>query len=209
MVLTEEGFGKTGENAGWKIEWLGFGKVSFKGHVLANLRHFTGLGNVGFDPTEVTDADLVDLKGSHLWGLGLHGNKRISNVGMIPIGKMKTLTHLAIEHSDIDDAGLAHLRELTELKALRLGSLLASPAGLDHFAGCKSLSSLRLSATQPMDDFLVKLPSLWPELSSLIANFGEGTLTAKGLKSLANLPKLDSLEFNFTSSCAMQETWNC
>lgn len=61
------------------------------------------------------------------------------------------------------DAGLAHIRELTNLQALDLAGTQVSDDGLAYLRGLKNLQFLYLSGTQVTDDKVRQLQDDLPE----------------------------------------------
>lgn len=66
-------------------------------------------------------------------------------------------------HADVTDAGLVHLKGLTELQSLDLMATNVSDAGLEHLRGLTRLQSLNLMATKVTDagvkDLQMALPN--------------------------------------------------
>lgn len=67
---------------------------------------------------------------------------------------------LDLEGTQVTDAGLAHLKGLTNLKSLDLYYTRVTDAGLVHLKGLKNLEWLRLEGTQVTDAGLVHLKGL-------------------------------------------------
>ena len=72
-------------------------------------------------------------------------------------GQFTSREHLMIHNVEIADAGLEHLRALTNLKGLRLGVTQITDAGLAKLKGLRSLESLYLGGTEITDAGLANL----------------------------------------------------
>ena len=78
----------------------------------------------------LTDACLPPLVGlPRLRALSLAGN-RITDKGMVQIGRMRGLEDLDLSATDITDNGLVHLQSLKNLKTLNVTATLVTPDGL-------------------------------------------------------------------------------
>jgi internalin A len=108
---------------------------------------------------------------------------------------MNRLELLSLQFAGITDAGLAHVRNLTNLKRVYIdGNRIAgsgiTDAGLAHLKGLYKLSTLSLQATQVSDAGLAHLQGL-TNLSEL--NLSETKVSDRGLAHLAALTKLSGL----------------
>ncbi|MEC9349856.1 MAG: leucine-rich repeat domain-containing protein, partial [Planctomycetota bacterium] len=84
--------------------------------------------HVGFSGTQVTDADLADL------------------------GVLKKLVGLDLNWTKVTDAGLKHLKGLTNLTSLYLFfNTKVTDAGLEHLRGLTNLTALWLNDTKVTD----------------------------------------------------------
>ena len=91
---------------------------------------FAGAETVDFwNPSQVTDADLVHfarmqrLKSLHL------GNSQVSDAGLKHLAGLKDLSGLTLDNSQITDAGLVHLAGLKGLKHLAVYRTQVTEAG--------------------------------------------------------------------------------
>jgi hypothetical protein len=175
--------------------------------------------------TKITDKGLVHLKRiTSLQGLHLHG-LAITNEGMAQLAGLTDLRWLNItstgvtsdglkhlkamsklEHlqcGGIDDAGMVHLKELTNLKALHLYQCFLSDAGLKHLEGLTNLQGLHFGSDKITNDGLKHLVKL-SELRDLTLDvppgrFGGGNpITDPGLEHLRGLKKLECLRISAT-----------
>ena len=109
------------------------------------------------------------------------------------------LNHLQVLNipcSEVSDAGLKHLRGMTQLKSLSLyGDGDVTDAGLDDLKGLTQLQKLKLGYTQITDAGLPKLAGL-TELQSL--DLSSTRVTDAGLTHLTGLTQLHSLDLSFT-----------
>jgi Leucine Rich repeat len=111
----------------------------------------------------------------------------LSDLALVHIGKIGTLTSLTFGDHAITDGGLKHLAGLKKLTYLNLcfpdakhgGSI--TDKGLEDLAGLTALETLDLRATQITDAGLSKLQSL-PKLQTL--ELGNTAVTDQGLRAL-------------------------
>ena len=61
-------------------------------------------------------------------------------------GASCSLKHLDLGYSNVDDLGVAHLRDVTSLRSLSLDSRLITDDGLRHLVGLRDLEASRASA---------------------------------------------------------------
>jgi Leucine-rich repeat (LRR) protein len=64
---------------------------------------------------------------------------------------LSALTHLNLNQTKIDDAGLANFKDCKNLLELRLWNTKSTDTGLANFKGCNKLTSLDLGGTQVSD----------------------------------------------------------
>ncbi len=123
------------------------------------------LGNavvVEMGGTQVTDADLVDLKGlTNLEWLDLC-NTQITDASLVHLEGLIDLDWLGLAEAPITDAGLVHLRELTRLDVLWLGDTQITDAGLVHLRGLTHLTALDIRGTQVTDEGVQNLREALP-----------------------------------------------
>jgi Leucine-rich repeat (LRR) protein len=74
------------------------------------------------------------------------------------------MTEVFLIGNQVSDAGLAHLRGLTQLKGLNLSSTQVTDAGLEHLRGLTRLTYLHLSNTQVTDASVNELKKVLPNL---------------------------------------------
>jgi internalin A len=99
------------------------------------------------------------------------------------------LADLSLHATQVSDAGLVHLRGLTNLTELSLSGTKVSDAGLAHLKGLTNLSRLALRRTDMSDAGLVHLKGL-TNLSRLKLDYNT-EVTADGMKALKQaLPRV-------------------
>ena len=96
---------------------------------------------------------------------------------------------------DVTDAGLEHLKGLTNLQDLYLGFSKVTDAGLEHLKGLTSLQGLNLNSTQVTDAGLEHLKGL-TNLQDL--GFYRTKVTDAGLEHLKGLTNLQNLALDGT-----------
>ena len=97
--------------------------------------------------------------------------------------------------SPVTDAGLKHLRGLTNLETLELSHTQITDDGLKHLTGLPNLNYLELAGTKITDAGLECLKGM-TNLDSL--NLGSTLVTDGGLAMLKRLTKLKQLELSCT-----------
>ena len=95
--------------------------------------------SISFYETQVTDADLGDLKG------------------------LTRLFWLDLNRTQVTDDGLEHLKGLTSLKVLTLSGTQITDAGLEHLKGLSNLRTLSLVNTQTTIDGRASLRKALPK----------------------------------------------
>jgi tetratricopeptide (TPR) repeat protein len=90
----------------------------------------------------------------------LNLNRRITDVGLAHIKDLTNLRELDVTGAQITDAGLAHLVDLKELENLNLGFTRVGDGGLPHLKWLKKLRELNLMHTEITDAGLEHLRDL-------------------------------------------------
>lgn len=152
--------------------------------------------------TNVTEAGIREFATSkHLRALDLEVCDGIANAACEQLGAMRQLRALVLkktgfEKQAITDAGLRHLKNLSNLEVLDLYGNLFTDAGLVHLGELQKLRELDLSLVAISDRGLAHLKQL-RDLERLDLIFSEGfagpIVTNAGAPSLAGLTKLTTL----------------
>ena len=121
--------------------------------------------------------------------LGLDGPS-ITDAGLEHLKGLTELESLYIASPHVTDAGLEHLKGLTELKRLEVLRPPVTDAGLEHLKGLTELKLLALGSRQFTDAGLQHLKGL-TELESLY--IGSPYVTDAGLEHLKGLTELEFL----------------
>jgi Leucine rich repeat/Leucine Rich repeat len=186
--------------------------------------------HIRLNQTNFGDEDLAVLvkkHGDRIWGLDLR-NTGVTDQGLRYLDGLSSMEQLTLGNdrpdfsasrtvplSPITDAGLVHLKGLTQLTSLNLSGLPITDSGLGNLCGLAQLGGLYLSRTKVKGQGLAVLKSL-PELTILYLDEGELTddgaqslagasnlqelsvsrvpLSVKGLQALSTLPRLQSLD---------------
>ena len=93
----------------------------------------------------------------------------------------------------IDDKGLANLKDMAKLKRLNLDKCLITDEGLKHLEPLKNLEFLHIGSTQVTDAGLSHLYGL-KKLKHLIVTYLPGVSGAGIDKLTAELPQLEEVE---------------
>ncbi len=130
---------------------------------------------------------------AHLTGLRvLHLNEtNVTGVGMRWVGGLSNLKRLTLPDR-IDDAGLAHVAKLSQLRGLYLLKNRVTNAGLKHLANLHVLEELALGGGSVTSDGLAHLAQL-PCLRYLFLQ--SDRFTNSGFAHLKNVPSLRILNF--------------
>lgn len=113
---------------------------------------------------KIEDAQLVPLLHlPKLAQLNVRG-KDITDAGLVNIKGSKGLIKLHLEKTKVTDGGLELLKELENLEYLNLYGTAVTDAGLKHLEGLKKLRRLYLWQTQVTDAGVAGLKAAIPEL---------------------------------------------
>ncbi len=112
-----------------------------------------------------TDEKLAEkLKGrTDLKILNLTGCWKITDAGLVHLKGLTNLKKLSLGQTRITDAGLAHLKGLTKLEYLNLYGTKITDAGLAHLEGLTNLKSLNLGQTRITDAGVKSLQEAMPD----------------------------------------------
>ena len=95
------------------------------------------------------------------------GSAQVSDAGLEHLKGLTQLQWLYLSNTAISDAGLEHLRGLTQLQWLDLLNTNVSDAGLEHLKGLTRLQELRLGGTGVSDAGVKKLKQVLPKCQFL------------------------------------------
>ena len=155
----------------WLHGWLGDERMEM----------FGTARKVFFVESEVTDADLVPLRAlSEIDEMSL-AHSQVSDCGLIRLSGLQKLERLSLADTFVRDEGMAYLKNLEKLSHLDLSSTFVSDDGLVHVGSVPSLVALDLSR-------------------QVVKTAGEnyGRISDAGIKHLAGLKKLRSLNLRYT-----------
>ena len=191
--ITEAGLSRIKDFRGLTMLYLGQPKVTDMG--LANLKGATQLRVLNVRGTLITAAGLEHLKGLQLTTL-LIPDRIKTDLGLRYLAAfMPERVALSLVDWEITDAGLVHLKELTNLQHLDLGATKITDAGLVHLKGLTVLRTLDLASTRITDAGLVHLTGLG-ELRNL--SVSGLPISDHGLVHLKRLTNLNSLTLRDT-----------
>ncbi len=120
---------------------------------------------------------------------GIWPGTSLDDAAMPHIGRLYSLSELEIR--GVSDAGLAHIKNLVNLRSLSLSSNGITDAGLEHLAGLEKLDSLQIRGTKVSDAGLAHIKNL-VNLRSL--SLSGDRITNAGLEHLAGLESLRTLD---------------
>jgi Leucine-rich repeat (LRR) protein len=111
---------------------------------------------------------------------------KVDDAGLVHLKDLTNLTDLSLEDTAVSDAGLVHLKDLTNLTNLDLDNTRVSDAGLVHLKGLTRLTHLGLSGTRVSDAGLTQLVNLplarIDLMDSRVSARGFTTLNSKGVQ---------------------------
>jgi Leucine-rich repeat (LRR) protein len=191
-----------------------------------SMQHIATLSNLEalvLNHTKVSSIGVQSLVGlPKLTSLGLNGVP-LDDADLASISQLTQLRRLSVGRYDasLTDAGMAHLRKLTNLEFLFVSSGRATDASLANLAACTQLRHLELYLTRLTDAGLAHLERL-QNLEKLVLRYANITdagfkhfrdmgklqelafvncksITGSGMAELGELPKLVSLNFIATS----------
>lgn len=113
-----------------------------------------------------------------------------------PLASMHTLRSLALDLPYVNDAGLVHIRPLTQLTHLTLRCRITD-AGLKQLSPLTNLRSLSLYDSEITDIGLSELPQ-HPHLEDVSVAYSKG-ISGSGMIHFVKLPRLHSLNLSGTS----------
>jgi hypothetical protein len=138
---------------------------------------------VSLDCTQVTDAELEDLKELNELKRLTMMQTQITDDGLAHLRCLNQLQQLYLDHTRITDAGLENLKGLNQLQELHLsGNTEITDAGIENLKGLNHLKILSLASTQVMDAGLDNLKAL-SQLQELDLGGTRG-VTDEGVKRL-------------------------
>jgi Leucine-rich repeat (LRR) protein len=169
---------------------LGLDCRSITDAALEHLEGLTNLEELDLSGTNVTDAGLQHIKGLRSLKQVICGKDYVgagsrscdaTDAGLACLKDLTQLRRLDLVAMKITDAGLEHLKGLTQLQELNLSSTQITDAGLADLKTLTQLQKLDLSCTQATDAGLVYLEGL-TQLQEL--NLWGTKVTAEGVKKL-------------------------
>ncbi|HLW64036.1 MAG TPA: protein kinase [Gemmataceae bacterium] len=139
------------------------------------------------------------------WVLSMDGEvvlapwQPIKNAKDLPSGPFQVIFIDLSQKEKVDDAGLIHLKGLSELRALRLLATQITDAGLVHLKGLAKLETLNLHGTRITDAGVATIKGL-PNLKDLGINYTQITDAA-----LADMKAMAKLELLWIDSTRISE----
>jgi Leucine-rich repeat (LRR) protein len=144
--------------------------------------------------TRVTGAAMPDIaKLQHLQSLWLNGG--VSDDGLGAIEALVELTELG-GLGEVTDAGLHHLRNMTQLCLLRGGMSRVTDNGLRSIRALTSLSELRLDNSQVSDEGMKIIGRMH---YMCVLSLGKTKITDAGIRELRDLTEIQSLDCRHTA----------
>jgi hypothetical protein len=129
------------------------------------------------------------------------GRSRYSDAAMVHLKGLKSVCELDLGYSDITDAGLASIADLTELRSLYLYGTKVTDDGLRHLRRLDKLETLVLASDQFSDAALPYVATLH---SLKVLNLNGTRVTDAGLVHLHGLKNLTELMVGDTKVTAAE-----
>ncbi len=128
----------------------------------------------------------------HVQTINCTNASRITGRGLAALGGLAELDTLYLAHTEVDDAGLRHIRHLKSLKTLQLGHTKITDVGMPALDSLTGLQTLSISGTAVSDKGLVQLRDL-RNLSTLVLR--DTKTTRRGVQELRRmLPEVRVVE---------------
>lgn len=127
-------------------------------------------------------------KSKRLESLSISRHTRIGGEGLSHLASVRTLSHLRLEASELDDSNVSELAEISALRELELPNADLSPAGIRQLASLPHLSKLTLRGLTPE-----KIEAL-TTLSQLTDLTVVADPQTAGVDALTKLPRLQNLK---------------
>jgi Leucine-rich repeat (LRR) protein len=152
------------------------------------LKNLTGLKRIGLDDSDISDSELLDLKGcrdlvflsvtrTEIQGPGVSvlrnfphlktlfmGHNALDQKMLSSLGSLREVTELHLDQCGVGDIALISVGQMEALRILRLSdNKKITDAGIAHLKGLKNLQNLDIagtSATKSCVKTLVELPKL-------------------------------------------------
>jgi hypothetical protein len=178
-----------------KLERLSLWGATVNDSTLKQLYTIDNLHHLQVIRTPVTDDGMFFLSRiTQLRGLDLYQNGAITDISLI--GQLKNLETVDIRGNTALNKGFSQLKQLPNLKQLRIGSAPFDDSDIEILDNLKELTFLDLGGTHITDAGLVHLQEL-KNLKSL--NLSETKVTDEGIKQLKPLTNLEFLELYSTN----------
>ena len=179
------------------LEYLHLNYTYVDDRSLVHLKDMTNLRSLSLSGTRITDDGLKHLSGlKNLSYLSLDKVSGIRGHGFAhlkDLPKLKSVMYLW--DTGLTDDGLKGLGELTQLETVSLPDRI-SDAGLKHLKGMTNLNNLNLYKTRVTGSGLAELKDL-PNLQTL--NLSRSRITDAGLANLKGWKSLRSLSLEYTN----------
>ncbi|CAG8707725.1 13789_t:CDS:10, partial [Rhizophagus irregularis] len=187
----------------------------FKNLVDLNLTETTGIGQFGLkwmakeykslnfinfpNREEELDDVLQDFSELPLNKLDLTNFINVTDVGILCIEAVKSLTYLSLSGTKLTDTGMTALKSLENLVELYLDRTCITDIGVANLRNLRELTHLSLSKTKIKNESLRIIGnSAFSPRSLKYLNVGYTRVTDKGVKELKGLSKLTFLNLDYT-----------
>lgn len=175
-----------------KLRELSFGPTGVN-LAIRNSQHLTGLREVCFRLSDITDAGLEKLAfATSLETLNISQCKKLKGTGLRALANLKNLKALKAIDLKFSKPGFRALCTLTGLKELELMTATLPVANLSELQALKRLEQLGLYRIPGLDDSHVEFLTRLRKLKTLELDRNPGISDAT-VKAIAKLPQLEEL----------------
>lgn len=151
-----------------KIERLSLDESAITDMDLAHLSKLANLHDLGIRSTSINGIGFVYLKNlKQLRTLDLNSCPKITDAGLEHLKMLTQLKEINLSETQITDAGLEHLKNMTVLECLYLRNTKVTDAGLKHLRGLNRLYWLDLHKTKVTNAGIKDLQKALPNLLNI------------------------------------------
>jgi len=176
------------------LRFLGMASTKCTGAGFTNLRALKKLENVNFHFTPLNDAGLKAISEVGVAGRLWFAHSKFTDAGAASLAALRELKACGIGSTEKESSGeaIAFLKGLERLEDLTLLDNQATPAGVAHASGIRSLRKLDVSYGPAVDDASLRLVATLPNLNEFKIG-GSAKVTDEGVLALGAIKTLQRL----------------
>ncbi len=127
-----------------------------------HLQQLPKLEQLSLQGVQLADADLAEVRGLKLVLLSVGQNPEVTDAGLVHLKELGQLRDLRLYATKVTDAGLVDLNEMTQLTHLYLSDTAVTDGGMEHLKDLKQLVYLDLFQTKVTAEGVKKLSTALP-----------------------------------------------